>query len=233
MNQPLSNVRTLAIFGATGGVGLALTRQALTAGQHVRALVRDPAKLAERLADLGPHALARLHVEPGDVNVAADARRVVAGSDAVLVALGAAPFSGSTVRSDGTAAVVNAMKREGVRRIVVVSVFGAHESRRELPFFLRYVVFPLYLAAVVRDHERQERILADSGLDWTAVRPPNLTDEVSEHGVAHGFTDASEVTMYVSREEVAAFMLEEVEAGRYVGTTTALAQQRTSRRRAA
>ncbi len=227
MNQSLSNVRTLAIFGATGGVGLALTRQALTAGQRVRALVRDPAKLRELLADVGPSSLGRLHIEQGDVTVAADAHRTIAGSDAVLVALGAPPFSGSRVRSEGTTNVVTAMKAQGVRRIVAVSVFGAHETRKQLPFFLRYVIFPFYLAQPVREHERQERILAESGLDWTAVRPPNLTDEAAEHGVVHGFGDASKVTMYISRHEVAAFMLEEVEVDRYVGATPALAQRRT------
>lgn len=231
MNPTLSNVQTLAIFGATGGIGLALTRQALTAGRQVRALVRNPAKLHDLVADLGPNALGRLHVEQGDVTVTADAARTVAGSDAVLVALGAPPFSGSTVRSDGTATVVSAMKTEGARRIVAVSVFGAHETRRQLPFFLRYVIFPFYLAQPVREHERQERILAESGLDWTAVRPPNLTDEAAEHGITHGFTDAREATMYIGREEVAAFMLEEIEARRYVGATPAIAQRPAPRNR--
>ena len=225
-SMSLPNAQTLAIFGATGGVGLALTRQALLAGRSVRALARNPAKLQDLVADLGADARQRLHVEHGDVTLEADARRVVAGSDAVLVALGAAPFSGSTVRSDGTQAVVRAMKAEGVQRIVAVSVFGAFETRRQLPFFLRYLIFPFYLAQPVREHERQEQILAESGLAWTAVRPPNLTEDAGQYGIVHGFEDASTVTMYVSRAQVAAFMLEEVDQARYVRATPALAQAR-------
>ena len=206
---------TFALFGATGGIGLQLARRALAAGHRVRALVRDPAKLDA----IQPHA--RLEVLRGDATDPDAVRRTVRGADAVLCALGAPALSRSRVRSAGTAAIVDAMKAEGVDRIVAVSVFGVFETRATLPFFLRYIIFPLYLSRAVADHERQEEVLQRSGLRWTAVRPPNLVD-TDETDVVHGPGSVDGMTMTVSRHAVAAFMLDQVDRDDYVGTAPSI-----------
>src|SRR5690606_22094127 len=125
--------------------------------------------------------------------------------------------SDAKVRSEGTKHIVRAMEELGVRRLVCVSVFGAAETRASLPFFLKYVIFPLFLRRVVAEHERQERVIADSSLEWTIVRPPHLVEGGRTGLYAHGFApDAPGLTYRISRADVAELMLREVVEPRYV-----------------
>jgi uncharacterized protein YbjT (DUF2867 family) len=220
MKQPL----TLAILGATRGVGLALTRQALARGLKVRVLVRDRKRFA-LAAEAEALRLQEVDIVQGDATVAEDVRRVVRGVDAVLFALGAPARSKDGIRARATTAVIEAMRSEDIKRIVAVSVLGAHEGRAKLPWFLRHVIFPLFLNRVVRDHEAQEDLLRQSGLAWTAVRPPNLVDRPGRHGVVHGVGEVPQLTMTVSRAELAEFMLDEVSQCMYVRKTPALSHR--------
>ncbi len=208
---------TLALFGATGGIGRALIRQALDRGHAVRALARDPSALADV-----DDADGRLTVLAGDVTDPDAVARALAGADAVLCALGAPALSRSRVRSEGTRTIVTAMRDRGLDRVVAVSVYGAHETRAHLTPFLRWVLFPLYLRRAVADHERQEQVLAESGLRWTALRPPHLTDGPLTGRYAAGFDRPDDITWHVSRADVAHFALDVVDHDRYVGATPAI-----------
>jgi len=222
--------RTVAIFGASGGVGLAAVRAALGRGWKVRALARSRARLEEKLRAAGVTAGGPgLCIVEGELGDAAAVERVVAGADAVVCALGAPALSRSRVRSEGTAAIVRAMQRVGVERIVAVSVFGVAETRAQLPGFLRHVIFPLYLARAVADHQRQEEVLARSGLRWTAVRPPHLTDGPGDEELVHGTGVVAELGMKVSRAALAGFLLDELEAGAHVGAAPAVAMRAVAR----
>lgn len=212
-------IETVAIFGATGGIGLALARRALAEGKRVRALVRSPQRL---VAALG--AADTLEIVEGDLADDAAVRATLRGVDGVLVAVGAPASSRSLVRSEGTAAIVRAMRAEGVERVVAVSVYGLGDTRAELPLFLRYVVFPLFLARVVADHQRQEEVLAESGLRWTAVRPPNLVDG-ADAAVVHGVGRVPGLGMKVSRASVARFMLDVLDSGAYERQAPAISQR--------
>jgi uncharacterized protein YbjT (DUF2867 family) len=200
--------KKVAVFGATGGIGRHLVDLALESGFEVVALVRDASRLDEN---------PRLQVHVGDMFDEDVVRRTVRGADAVFCALGAPAFSRSEVRSEGTKNIVHAMQEEGVRRLVCVSVLGAHESREGLPFFLRYVFFPFYLRRPVAEHELQERIIEESDLDWTIVRPPFLTDDAVTGSYAHGFgNDEPGLTLKISRADVADFMLRQLGSDDYL-----------------
>ncbi|MHA6630712.1 NAD(P)-dependent oxidoreductase [Pseudonocardia sichuanensis] len=159
----------ITVFGATGGTGRHVVEQALDAGHHVTAVVRDPARLGLPAAD-------RLDVVTVQLDDRAAVRAAVAGSDAVVDALG----SGSgptTVRTDAARVVVAAMRDAGVRRLVVVSAAGAHTTGDTA--FVRFVVKPV-LGYVLRhpfaDMRAMEEVVRASDLDWTIVLPPQLTD---------------------------------------------------------
>jgi putative NADH-flavin reductase len=104
----------LAVFGATGGTGRELLRQALAAGSAVTALVRRPQALDIRHPDLT--------VVPGDVMIADDARAAV-GPDAVVVSALGVGYSRkpTTLYSAGTANVLAAMRAAGSRRFLCLS----------------------------------------------------------------------------------------------------------------
>jgi uncharacterized protein YbjT (DUF2867 family) len=166
------------VVGATGGSGRAAVAALVERGHEVTAFARRASTAFERRPGVRPL--------DGDATVAGDVDRAVRGQDAVVVTLGISEHplrvrllgsSGTPleVRSRGTAAVVAAMAEHGVRRLVVQSSYGVGETRDRLPLSSR-LVFALLLRPQIADHERQERIVRGSGLDWTLVQPVYLTD---------------------------------------------------------
>lgn len=204
----------LTLFGATGGIGRALLDQALARGHRVTALARDPSKLPEH---------PRLSVVEGDVHDPAVVRLALKNADAALIALGAPALSKSRVRSEGTQTIVDAMRATNVRRLVCVSVLGAGDSKKDLPALYRWIIFPTYLRRPLQEHEAQEAIVRTSGLDWTLVRPPNLTDGPSTGDFWHGLgTPDADLTLKISRADVAGFMLQQLESAAYLRSAPAL-----------
>ena len=138
--------------------------------------------------------------------------KAMIGQDAVAVTLGIPdnPFrvrltrrasSRLDIRSAGTRAVVEAMRQHGVRRLVVQSTYGIGETYRQLPLALK-AFFTLGIRPQVDDHERQEALVRESGLDWTIVRPTVLHDDPTEEPAYVG-TDDRAPTMRVARRQVA------------------------------
>lgn len=161
----------LTVFGATGGIGRELVRQALDAGHEVTAVVRDPA----RLAVTGD----RLEIVRSDLSDPEELRPAVRGRDAVLSGLGARSREDAGVATRLTRTVLAAMEAEGVRRLLVVSAAPvgpapAHDGL--LDRAVRRLVSAI-LADVYADLRGMEAELARSGTDWTSVRPPRLQDK--------------------------------------------------------
>ncbi|MGY1651941.1 NAD(P)-dependent oxidoreductase [Geodermatophilus sp. SYSU D01119] len=170
------------VVGATGGSGRAAVEALTARGHEVTAFARR----AGAAFPGGAAGDAAVRTVDGDATRPADVARAVRGQDAVVVALGisehplAVRLRGSRgtpmdVRSRGTAALVAAMREHGVPRLVVQSSYGVGETRHRLPLSSK-LVFALLLRPQIADHERQERIVRDSGLDWTIVQPVYLTD---------------------------------------------------------
>ncbi|MEW9551072.1 NAD(P)-dependent oxidoreductase [Nonomuraea sp. NPDC050783] len=162
----------LAVFGATGGIGRELLRQGLGRGHEITAVVRDGSRLPGDLRG-------RIDVVEADVMDPAAIAPGVKGRDAVLVALGSRERGPTTVHSGGVAAVTEAMRGAGVRRVLTVGAAGMVADAGDDPF-TRYVVKPLVVQRLFRhsyaDLAASEELLRRSGLDWTIVRPGRLTD---------------------------------------------------------
>lgn len=193
-----SRTLTLAIVGGSRGTGRAVANQARAAGHRVRILARS----------LPEGDVVGFDVLRGDARDPDAMRSAVRGADAVLIALGGAPGDRSRPRTQGTLATIEAMRAEGVQRVVALSVLGATESGAHVDWFTRRIVLDLWLRHPVADHESQEVALQASGLDWTAVRPPHLTDGPRSDALRVAFpTDTRPPAMTVSRADVAAVML--------------------------
>jgi len=202
----------LTIFAATGGIGRQILEQAVAAGHDVTAVVRNPKKLSRQVrvvtADLAA-------ADPAVLESAVD------GADAVLSGLGPRSNSEAGIARQGTRAIVAAMQATGVRRIVVVSAApigtvpspGRPKPPKHDPgdgFFMRHLFSPLTKAALRKhyaDLALMEDILRDSGLDWTVVRPPRLTDKplTGTYRTAHG--QNLRRGFLISRADVAHYML--------------------------
>jgi len=163
----------LTIFGATGGTGTQLVRQALEEGHDVTAVVRDPARL-----DVPAHE--RLEVVTADVRDPGAIGPAVAGADAVLSALGPRGRGPTTICSDGARAIVEAMGKAGVRRLLVVSAAGPFPDAGD-GLVVRSVIKPIVLERLMKDAfddmRRCEEEVRGTALDWTILRPPQLVDK--------------------------------------------------------
>ena len=198
------------IFGATGTIGRELVTQALEMGHSVTGVARDPSKLAISHASL--------EMIEGDVMDLAPVDRAVAGHDAVLVALGAG--SKGQVRSTGTRNIIQAMQKSGVRRLVCLSTLGVGDSRGNLNFLWKYVMFGMLLRAAFADHVSQEDHVIRSGLDWTIVRPAAYTDGERTGNYRHGFPATEKrLKLKISRADVSDFILTQLADDSYIRMT--------------
>lgn len=204
----------LAVFGATGGTGQEVVRQALASGHKVTAFVRD----RERL----PIKDAYLQVIIGDALDWQNVSNAVTGQDAVVVALGSRDRGKRDVRARGTANVIEAMETQKVRRLVVISAAGAGDSYRQLPLLLKILVKTL-LRNTYADHEQQEAHVQESDLDWVIIRPAMLSDGPAT-GVYHiGTADDDLPGGEVSRADLADFVLQQLEDDRYLHQAVTIA----------
>ncbi|MET9702141.1 NAD(P)-dependent oxidoreductase [Streptomyces griseus] len=196
----------ITVFGATGGVGQEIVGQALAAGHEVTAVVRDPDRLPERPDRAALAAVVRLD-DPAAV------RAAVAGRDAVLSGLGSRGRRADGVAERLTGRILTAMEAEGVRRLVVVSAVpvGPEPAGDRLVDRLALKVVGAVLADVYADLARMEAALARSATDWTAVRPPKLTDGPLTGVYRRVVGGAPRGSRSVSRADVAHAMLALVE----------------------
>ena len=190
----------VAVFGATGGTGKQVVEQALAAGHHVTALVRDPAKLAINNQSLT--------IKRGDVLDPEQVFNTVSGADAVIVSLGNTANNPDGVVAKGTANVVDAMQKTGVARLIVVSSLGVGESKDQVAFAFKAIMATV-LRKAMQDKEAQEKLVKASGLDWTIVRPGGLTDGPRTGNYHYGM-DPKITAGQVSRADVAEFILKQL-----------------------
>ncbi|MFF8961359.1 NAD(P)-dependent oxidoreductase [Streptomyces globisporus] len=192
----------ITVFGATGGVGQEITGQALEAGHEVTVVVRDPDRLPEALDRAVLHGVVRLDDE-------AAVRAAVAGRDAVLSGLGARGRKANGVAERLTGRIVSAMEAEGTRRLLAVSAVpvGPKAAGDPLTDRLSLTLVRAVFADLYADLARMEAVLAAGATDWTAVRPPRLTDgpRTGVYRKVVGGTPRSSRT--ISRADVAHAML--------------------------
>jgi putative NADH-flavin reductase len=218
----------LTIVAATGGIGRRALEQALAAGHDVTAVVRNPRKL--------PGGVPAVTVDLAAADLAA-LESAVAGADAVLSCLGPHSVSEAGIASRGTRAIVQAMQATGVRRIVVVSaapISTVPSPGRPTPpkhdpgdgFLMRHLAAPLTKAVFRRpyaDLAEMEDVLRDSGLDWTVVRPPRLTDGPLTGSYRTALGRNLRRGILVSRADVAHLMLRVLDRPETIGQAICIA----------
>ncbi|MEU6928548.1 NAD(P)H-binding protein [Streptomyces sp. NPDC046374] len=161
----------LTVFGATGGIGREIVRQALASGHEVTAVVRDPAGF-DVVGD-------RLEVFRSDLSDPEALRGAVAGRDAVLSGLGARSRADAGVAARLTRSVLRAMEAAGTRRLLVVSAapVGPVPDGQAVVDKAMLAIINSVLKDVYTDLRAMEAELAASATDWTSVRPPKLTNK--------------------------------------------------------
>ena len=209
----------LLIIGASRGIGLETVRAALRAGHRVHALARSAASMPIQDTNL-----VKVSGDALDRDTIRDALQDV---DVVIQTLGVnfAPkliFEGTTLFSDSTRILADAMKVAGVKRLIAVTGLGAGDSRGHGGLIYDAVVFPLLLKRVYDDKDVQEWIIRSSGLDWTIVRPGLLKNRPATG--RYRVLTASKDWQFgaISRSDVADFLVQQINDRTLVGTTPLL-----------
>ena len=204
------------IIGASKGIGLETTRQALDAGYDVRALARS----ASAIAVSNPS----LEKMPGDALKTEDVEAALVGVDVVIQTLGVGLgdlFRPVHLFSDATRVLIAAMRSQVVKRLICVTGFGAGDSRASISCLQR-LPFQIVFGRAYDDKSLQEQLIKESELDWTIARPGVLTN-----GPRTGrYRILSEASQWrngiISRADVAEFLVRQIGDQTYIRKTLVL-----------
>ena len=209
----------ITIFGASGATGKNVVEQALAQGNEVTAFVRNPEKM-----DIKND---KLTVTQGDVTNVQDVENAVAAAEGVLVTLGASPdMQADIVMEEGTRNIMDAMKKHGVKRIIVQSSYPMSGSPEGVAFLKQMGMGDEQIAMVqpvLDDKAKQEDAIRDSGLAYTIVRPLMLNDDPKTGEYRVGENLVIKVGDAISRADVADFMLKDLTENKFIGKTVTLA----------
>lgn len=197
----------LAVFGASGATGRVFVTHALDRGHDVRAQCRPGTPWA------APEGVEVLRGPLDDPTVT---RAVVAGADAVLCLFGPRPPHREVFCAAATQVVVDAMKRKEVRRLLCLTgaMVGQGPDLAHLtpPARALAAAFRRSRPAVAEDRVGQEAVVRGSGLAWTLVKPPRLTDQPAVREVEAGPAVRVGLLSSIPRATLAEFLLRTVES---------------------
>ncbi|PUZ27667.1 Putative NADH-flavin reductase [Chitinophaga costaii] len=198
----------IVVLGAGGGIGRACVTTALAAGHRVTAILRTLSKLEI----IHPN----LQIVKGDVSDPGSFSAYLEGKDAVISAIGVNGGFGkdkpTTLYSEGNRNVLNEMVKTGVDRAFFISA-SALEVSPVVPFFIRllikYVVQKL-LKHMYEDLRRMEAIIKKSDINWTIIRPPQLTDKPATTKYRVAINAFLKNGLKLSRQDLAHFMIHHI-----------------------
>ena len=200
----------LAVFGASGASGRALIDAALDRGHTVRAQCRAASTWT------APGSVEVFRGEPVDPVVA---RATVAGANAVVLLFGPRPPHRDVFCAAATRTVIEAMKHKEVHRLLCVTgaMAGVDTAHLTFPARLMAAAFRRSRPEVAADRDEQERLVRDSGLAWTLVKPPRLTHSPHVSGCSAAADARIGLRSSISRATLADFMLQAIEQNLHLG----------------
>ena len=202
----------IIVFGATGGVGQSVVKQAVENGFEVTAFVRTPAKLEVTHE--------KLNVIQGNVFDQAAVSAAIAGHDAVVSCLGSSQgMKKSTELQEMVKHIVDGMKEHGVKRIVYTASAGID---KEVPGLSGKLIMRM-LKNALTDHRAAVDYIQANGLTYTIVRPMGLTHQPFTGAYRESATSVPEKSRSIPRADVAHFILKAIKDTRYANTSIGLA----------
>ncbi len=202
----------ILVLGATGRTGKLFAKLATANNHQVTAIIRNKKDAI----------LPKVNYIEGLPTDEQLLTKALQGMEAVVVSLNinrtsdnpfAKVVSPLTLISDSVKALIPAMEKNHVKRIITISASGVGDSWNHMFLVVRWLIHYSNIWKAYEDHDRQEQILKQSALDWTIVRPVMLNDKDNDEytAVVGKPTGGS-----ISRKGVAKFILDSLESEKYV-----------------
>jgi uncharacterized protein YbjT (DUF2867 family) len=216
--------KRILILGATGRTGQITVELALAKGYAVTALVRNPDKIKFKSDSL--------EVMKGLPTNIEDVRQAMKGCNVVISLLSALSdkesFSIKKIspphtlkKSIGNALQV--MREYGVKRILTLSSIGAGNSFEYAPWFMKVIIKLTNFKIVFADHNAQESLIQNSGLDWTIARPVGLNENENIGELVVNYSKTPK-PFKMSRKQLAKFFIDNVDSETFSGKIPMLSE---------
>ena len=206
----------IAVIAANGRSGKVFVEHALQAGHSVRAGVH-------KTNNLGTHK--NLEVMTCDATKQSDLQKLIKGQDAVVSFIGHVKGSPAAVQTSAMRALVAAMQKENLKRVVSLTGTGVRFPGDHITLMDRFLNLGIQIVdpARVRDGKEHVKVLQQSDLDWTVLRVLKLQNTAPK---PFALREHGPTKLYVSREEVAEAALQVLEQGKFFRQAPILADSR-------
>ncbi|MBX9765612.1 SDR family oxidoreductase [Patescibacteria group bacterium] len=205
----------VTVFGATGHVGNLFVNEALSAGHEIVAYVRSPKKLTIQ----NP----KLSVVVGDLGNDQKIEEAIKGADVVVSVVGPLGRQDTLIFAPFYERVIAAMKKNGVRRLIALGTPSVPDAYDRFNFIFWALTFGvgLIIHHGYTDMKTLGQDIRESGLDWTIVRVPLLTNQPKRGNVKVGYFGAGVTWPRLSRADFADFLLKQLTDKTYIGKAPA------------
>jgi len=205
------------LLGATGRTGALILQELLQRGHAVHALVRDENKVKVTSS--------ALTVFEGSTLDGQTLNAAMQGCEAIISALNISrhsdfPWSALRTPENFLSAtmkmVISASSQYQIKRVIVISAWGINETRTHIPWWFRWIIDHSNIKYAYRDHERQEQLLRDTDLNWTAIRPAGLINSPAIKPVKVSLGNSPQPSLIIGRKSAANFTVNVLEQGLYI-----------------
>ncbi len=210
------------VIGAGGKTGKLVVERALAAGHQVTALVHADGEHKDgeqKDNERFPDAVNLIH---GDARNPSRLDQVMTGQHAVIDTIGGhTPFLKTDLEASSAKVIVDVMKRNQVKRLIVISVLGVGESKDQAPGMYEHLLMPVYLRGALPDKAEMEATVEHSGLDFVIVRPPVLSDSGPTGDMY--VVPPGKLAHKITRADLAQFLVDQLTSNTYLGQQVTVA----------
>jgi putative NADH-flavin reductase len=201
----------ISLFGASGRTGLAVIEAAHRRGWRVQALVRP--------ASGAPAESPALRIIRGDLSSGVSIAATLSGGTAVVTVFGPRPPYTEVFCAQATQRLIAGMLDNGPRRLIVQTgaQVGIDLPNWSWPVRAMSRAFARSRPQIAADFREQERLVRESGLDWTIVKPPLLTTGAPRGRVRVGPDLRIGLMSRIRRADLAQAILDEIERPQHLG----------------
>lgn len=206
----------ITVFGGTGDTGLLVIRKALDKGHNVTVFARKPYKI--------PFQHDRLRIVKGELYETGKIESVIKNADVVISILGPVGRTTGLPVADGIRNIITAMQKYSVKRLIVTTTpsYKDPNDRMTLVLALGIVLIKCLFKDAYRNVLEIGKHVASSDLDWTLVRVPRMTRKPATGKLTIGYHGDGKVRFVLTREDLAVFLLQQIEDKTYIRKAPAI-----------